>query len=84
MDLEPGEQWLGLYNLTSPGADGVYSTVSQNVATGKTTTLSCPRQGRNFNWAYAPPMPLLPLLLQQQQQPVHALRERSAVPPAGT
>jgi hypothetical protein len=25
--------------------------VSQNVATGENTTLSCPRQGRNFNWA---------------------------------
>ena len=42
---------LGLYNLTSPGEDGVFTTVSKNVKTGKTTSLSCPRQGRNFNWA---------------------------------
>lgn len=50
MDVKPGDKWIGLYNLTTPGEDGVFTTVSQNVATGENTTLSCPRQGRNFNW----------------------------------
>jgi hypothetical protein len=52
MDVNPGDKWLALYNLTTPGEEnGVYTTVSQNVATGENSTLSCPRQGRNFNWA---------------------------------
>ena len=52
MDVNPGDKWLALYNLTTPGEEnGVYTTVSQNVATGENSTISCPRQGRNFNWA---------------------------------
>jgi hypothetical protein len=50
-DVAPGDKWLGLFNLTSPGADGTFEVVSQNTATGQKTSLSCPRQGRNFNWA---------------------------------
>ena len=29
-----GDEWLGLYNLTTAGEDGVYTTVSKNVKTG--------------------------------------------------
>ena len=47
-DVAPGESWLGLFNLTAPG---LYETVSRNTATGQETKLSCPREGRNFNWA---------------------------------
>ena len=49
-DVSPGEEWLGLFNLTDAET---YETVSRNVATGLETKLSCPRQGRNFNWADA-------------------------------
>ena len=49
-DVNPGEKWLGIFNLTGPD---MFETDSKNVATGQETKLSCPRQGRNFNWADA-------------------------------
>jgi len=49
-DVSPGDSWLGLFNLTD---DTTFETVSRNVATGMETKLTCPRQGRNFNWADA-------------------------------
>jgi len=49
-DVNEGESWLGLFNLTGPD---MFETVSKNVQTGQETKLSCPRQGRNFNWADA-------------------------------
>jgi len=48
-NVEPGDQFLGLFNLSADGT--MFETVSMNVATGQKTTLKCPRQSRNFNWA---------------------------------
>jgi hypothetical protein len=49
-DVSPGDNWLGLFNLTAPDT---FETVSRNLASGVETKLSCPKQGRNFNWADA-------------------------------
>ena len=48
--MSPSENWLGMFNLTD---EVTFETVSRNVATGLETKLSCPRQGRDFNWADA-------------------------------
>eukprot|EP00040_Diaphanoeca_grandis_P024935 m.137767 g.137767 ORF g.137767 m.137767 type:complete len:295 (+) comp29945_c0_seq1:111-995(+) len=47
-DVMPGDEWLGLFNLTT---EDTFETVSRNTKTGQETKLACPRQGRNFNWA---------------------------------
>lgn len=48
-DVTPGSLFLGKFNLTADGT--LYETVATNTETGATTSLKCPRQGRNFNWA---------------------------------
>lgn len=48
-DVTPGDSWLGQFNLTSDGKN--FETVSRNTKTGRETKLTCPKQGRNFNWA---------------------------------
>ena len=47
-EVKPGDEWLGFFNLTNPNT---FETVSRNSKTGLETKLSCPKQGRNFNWA---------------------------------
>jgi len=48
LNVEPGDRYAAWFNLTD--AD-TYEVVSKNTVTGVETKLSCPRQGRNFNWA---------------------------------
>ena len=47
-NVKPSDDWLGFFNLTSRNT---FETVSRNVKTGEETKLSCPKQGRDFNWA---------------------------------
>ena len=49
IDVEPGDLFLGKFNLTEDGT--MFEVLSQNTATGENTTLRCPRQGKMFNWA---------------------------------
>ena len=49
LDVEPGDLFLGKFNLTEDGT--MFEVLSQNTATGENTTLRCPRQGKMFNWA---------------------------------
>ena len=46
--VKPGDNWLGVFNLTD---QNTFETISKNTKTGQETKLSCPKQGRNFNWA---------------------------------
>lgn len=48
IDIKPGDIFMGSFNLST---NGYFETVGRNVATGETTSLKSPRQGRNFNWA---------------------------------
>lgn len=48
IDIKPGDIFLGSFNLSK---NGYFETIGRNVATGETTSLKSPRQGRNFNWA---------------------------------
>ena len=50
-DVKPGDSFYSFFNITTDGGTFVVSGTS--AATGKSTALTCPRQGRNFNWADA-------------------------------
>ena len=47
-NIQPGDQYVGSFNLTSPTE---FQVLSQSVATGASSTLVAPRQNRDFNWA---------------------------------
>jgi len=47
-NVQPGEKYLGYFNLTK---EGTYEVGSQNVKTGEKTTLQAAGNGRIFNWA---------------------------------
>lgn len=48
-NVEPGERFYGAFNLSADGQN--FTVVSRSERTKQETSLVCPRQGRNFNWA---------------------------------
>lgn len=48
-DVAPFDSFQSSFNISEDGS--TYTVTGVSAATGKASTLLCPRQGRNFNWA---------------------------------